>query len=237
MFLLIDAGNSRLKYGLHDKQRWLSQGDTSLLQPDFNLPADFEPARIIVSNVAGAETGNRIQQALSRFAARVEWFRASAQRCGLINDYEQPDTLGADRWAAAIAAWKHLHSACIVVSCGTATTIDLINDQGHFTGGCILPGLDTMLESLARKTAGLPLSTGTLILPPRNTHDAIATGCLLAQSGAIEHMARQLGPDASLLLTGGNAVRIHPHLQVKASIKQGLVLEGLLNVAREARST
>ncbi len=236
MYLLIDAGNSRLKYGLHDGRTWLLQADTSGLAPELRLPAEASPHKILVSNVAGQAVGEQIARALEKFSAPVEWLSSSKCRCGLSNAYEQPESLGTDRWAAAIAAWQMTTSECLVVCCGTATTIDLITAEGVFSGGCILPGLETMLESLVKRTAGLPLSTGELKLPPRNTHDAIATGCILAQTGAIERMADLSGKHTRILLTGGNASRIQPHLQRPAVLHAGLVLDGLLAIAREART-
>ncbi|MEN3110412.1 type III pantothenate kinase [Uliginosibacterium paludis] len=237
MHLLIDAGNSRLKYGLHDGRQWILQNDTNGLAPELLLPDGLIPTGIVVSNVAGAAVGQQISKVIDSFAAPVEWLSASASRCGLINDYERPGALGSDRWAAAIAARRLTQSECLVVSCGTATTIDIVRADGHFAGGCILPGLQTMLDSLVRRTAGLPLSTGNLKLPPRNTHDAIATGCLLAQAGAIERMARLLGDGAQIILTGGNAERIKPHLQIAASLRPGLVLDGLLAVALDSSTS
>lgn len=232
MYLLIDAGNTRLKYGLHDGKAWLTQ-EICPLDADIELPAGLKLQKIVIANVAGQKVAQGLQARLIQHEAPTEWLKASAQRCGLINNYENPSALGADRWAAAIAGWQRTGKACLVVSAGTATTIDLISHEGRFCGGCILPGLSTMLESLSTRTASLPLSTGNFQLPPRNTHDAIATGCLLAQTGAIEHMASLLDKDATILLTGGNAQRIQPHLRLPAHLVPGLVLEGLLQIATD----
>lgn len=231
MYLLIDAGNTRIKYGLHDGTNWLAQNACALDAPELlSLPAGIRPRRVLVSNVAGVSVAERIGARLESYGAEVEWLRASQSRCGLANGYERVETLGTDRWAAAIAGWR-TRGACLVVSAGTATTIDIVTAEGLFAGGCILPGLDTMIESLPLRTAGLPCSTGRYELPPRNTHDAIATGCLLAQAGAIERMAEAAG--SPVLLTGGNAERILPHLRLPASYLPGLVLDGLLAIATD----
>lgn len=232
MYLLIDAGNTRLKYGLHDGADWLVQDASALDAAEpLRLPPAVRPHRIVVSNVAGDAVAGRIDALLKDFDAPVEWLRASPRRCGLANGYAHAEALGPDRWAAAIAGWR-TSGACLVVSAGTATTIDIVMAAGHFAGGCILPGLDTMLDSLPRRTAGLPRSHGAYAIPPRNTHDAIATGCLLAQAGAIERMAEEAGRPP-VLLTGGNAERILPCLRLPARHMPGLVLDGLLAIATD----
>jgi type III pantothenate kinase len=90
-----------------------------------------------------------------------------------------------------------------------------------------------MKQSLARSTAGLPLSRGRYSRLPRSTADAIETGCLLAQVGAIERMFAAMGPGAKCVLTGGAAGRIARHLGIPVRIEDHLVLEGLVRITRE----
>jgi acetyl-CoA C-acetyltransferase len=101
---------------------------------------------------------------------------ASAERAGVINRYQQPERLGADRWAALIAARHRQAGPQLVVSAGTALTADMLDAQGVFLGGIIAPGLRLMQQSLAAGTAGLPLSPGQYAEWPRDTAEAIATG-------------------------------------------------------------
>lgn len=236
MFLLIDAGNSRLKYGLHDGTEWVGQGNTAPENASIELPEGVRVARVVVANVAGDAMRAKLSARLAALQAPVEWLVPEAERCGLRNAYDTPAALGADRWAGAIAAWHRVHGECLVVSAGTATTIDHIAADGVFLGGCILPGLDTMLDSLVRNTAALPRSQGQVRMPPRNTHDAIATGCLLAQTGAIVRMAQGLGPAARVLLTGGHAETIRANLPLAAELHPGLVLDGLHIIAVDAHA-
>ena len=231
MYLLIDAGNTRLKYACHDGQNWRSQHACDLDTPALELPPGFMPTRTLIANVAGPAVAAHLTRLTTDFARPAEWLVASAACCGLHNGYDEPARLGADRWAAAIGAWQVMQRDCLVVCAGTATTIDLIRHDGLFAGGCILPGLDMMLDALARNTAGLPRSQGHWQMPPTNTHNAIATGCLLAQSSAIQQMASQLSNDAPILLAGGNAARLLPHLGARARLHDNLVLQGLLSIA------
>jgi type III pantothenate kinase len=122
-----------------------------------------------------------------------------------------------------------------VVMAGTATTIDVLDAAGHFRGGLILPGLDLMRKSLARNTAGLPEARGAYRDLPTNTDDAIVSGALHATLGAIERMAEQVCRPASadfcVLLSGGAADMLAPHLDLPLQRVDNLVLEGLARVA------
>jgi len=240
MLLLIDAANSRVKIACHDGSHWLLRSAlddvTQLLA---SLPAGFQPQRIVIANVAGPAMTESLQQALTGFSAPVEWLQASATRCGLRCDYAQPTQLGPDRWAAAIGAWQHVHTDCLVVCAGTATTVDIVRQPGIFAGGCILPGLDLMLESLSSKTAALPRAQGSmpaeaLLTPPTETHAAIRTGCLHAQLGAIERMVALLPANAPILLAGGHAEALAPHLGARARLQPWLIMDGLLAIATES---
>jgi len=128
-----------------------------------------------------------------------------------------------------------LHGPCLVVGAGTATTADILRSDGTFSGGVIIPGLELMRRSLVRDTAGLGLASGRFSGLPLSTGDAIETGCLLAQAGAIERMFRMTEPGAVCLLAGGAASRISRHLSIPVRVVDNLVLEGLVRIAEEAR--
>src|SRR6267378_3944290 len=162
------------------------------------------------------------------------WVKAKRHECGVTNGYGQADQLGADRWAALIGAWSILRGPCLVVTAGTATTVDFLRGDGRFVGGAILPGLELMKRSLARNTAGLALARGRFSAEPRNTGDAIETGCLLAQAGAIERVFATVGQGAACVLAGGAARRIVRHLGIPVRIVENLVLEGLVRIAEDA---
>ncbi|WP_142809988.1 type III pantothenate kinase [Tepidiphilus olei] len=232
--LLLDLGNTRLKWALLDGDTWRETGAcrhediaTWVAAMRARLPATI---RCFGVNVAH----DRLARELERQLGSIHWLVAQAQSCGVTNGYDEPERLGADRWAALIAA-HHLHrGAALVVCCGTATTVDWLDADGFFRGGLILPGLTTMRASLAHATARLPFATGDVRLPPTNTHDAIASGCLLAQVGAIEHYYRVMeGPacGAMALLSGGDADIIAGHLAIPARTVDNLVLRGLAVVA------
>ena len=155
---------------------------------------------------------------------------ARSGQCGVRNGYEQPERLGSDRWAALIAAWRHVRGACLVVNCGTATTIDALSAQGEFLGGLILPGVSLMQHSLATNTAQLDAEQGVLRDFPRNTADAIHSGILRATLGAVRHqfgLLQARGGPVHCLLGGGAVDVVRPHLDLPAERMDNLVLQGL----------
>lgn len=228
MILCLDAGNTRLKYGLFDGAGWLKQ--RALDYPQLgDLPARLpeKPARIVACNVAGEETGLRIEALAAQIGAPLTWLTSSFAACGVSNGYDNPRQLGADRWAALIAARSLHEGPSVVVMAGTATTIDALDAKGLFRGGLILPGLSLMRAALARNTADLPYAAGHFQPQPTNTDNAIVSGAIEATLGAIERMHATLEGDALCLLSGGAAAELAPHMKLPFRLIDNLVLEGL----------
>lgn len=228
--LCIDSGNTRLKWGVRRGVVWADQG-VALLAEVGALSVAAE--RIVACNVAGDASRRAIEALATRLGVGVEWVQARPAQCGVTNGYEHPEQLGADRWAALIGARALHHGDCLVVMCGTATTIDVLTADGHFQGGLILPGLAMMRDALAGGTADLPAAAGQFAEQPRNTFDAIASGAMQATVGAIERMFRQLDAarDPLCLLSGGAAGAVSPRLTFAHRVVDNLVLEGLARCA------
>ena len=228
MLLCLDAGNTRLKFGLFDGGRWLLQNALDYAAFD-ELPARLpaSPTRIVACNVAGQAVRQRIEALAGKLGLPLTWLCSTAAACGVTNSYDTPEQLGADRWAALIGA-RALHGgACVVAVAGTATTIDALDASGRFRGGLILPGLALMRAALAGNTADLPHASGSFRSLPTNTDDAIVSGALHATLGAIARMRATLGADVACLLSGGAAAELAPHLEPPQRPIDNLVLEGL----------
>ena len=238
MIVCLDSGNSRIKWGVHDGKQWLAQGalahaEVKQLQ---QLLSDWpHPAKVMLANVAGAEAGARIRERLGAWLPVLQEARSEHVRCGVTNHYLNPEKLGVDRWCALIGARGLSRTAAIVVMAGTATTIDTLDADGNFLGGMILPGGDLMRRALAVDTAALPFADGRHADYPRCTDDAIVTGCIEAQVGAIERAWQRLGNiDKICLLSGGNAASLAPHLGIRLRAVSNLPMEGLLRLALDA---
>lgn len=235
MLLLVDAGNTRIKWAIAAPGAAL--GEWTLHDAVSHAGLDGAAgawrragvARAIVSNVAGTDLRERIAQALPE-GVQVEWFASTPARAGLRNGYRNPGQLGCDRFAAAIGARALTPGRNLVVAtCGTATTVDAISADGRFIGGMILPGLALMAGSLARNTAQLPQVTPGAAPPPLfgdNTDDAIVSGVLSAQAGAIERACIAHGA-SECIVSGGAAPYIAPVLKFAHRVVDNIVLVGL----------
>jgi len=228
--LLIDIGNTRCKWATVENGCWVAQGvveNLALLDLRVafaNLP---QPSRILVANVAGTAIAQTLLGLLASWQIAPEFITATAAYGGVTNNYDNPPQLGCDRWAALIAAWHQFGGACLVVNCGTATTIDALSPRGEFLGGLILPGIDLMRQSLAQSAAQLPWSTGAVCDFPRNTADAILSGAVKATAAAIDRQSCLLGVEVPCLLSGGAAELVQPQLTCSAILVENLVLLGL----------
>lgn len=236
--LAIDIGNTRIKWGFAQSGGWLRQGWVATAEPTAlgaaltGLPA---PERIIISNVAGAAVREQVARLLPPQCS-VHWLAAAAEQCGVRSSYADPAALGPDRWAALIGAWQLIRVACVVVNAGTTMTVDALNGEGLFLGGCIVPGAALMREALARDTANLALRDGKFSYFPDNTGDAIASGAVNALTGAVERVALYLresaGVEPRIVLSGGDAALVEARLNAQVTVVDNLVLEGLLHIAQ-----
>lgn len=215
--LLIDAGNSRLKWALAESKKglqtgaWLNKNVLNNEQVTREIFAELSPPdHVIISNVAGEKMTQILQDACAAWSCDIKFVVAQQQQCGVLNTYQRPAQLGSDRWAALIAAWQQQRSACLVINCGTATTVDtLVVDNnfsgdsnssggGIFLGGLILPGVEMMQRSLThcplvgQRTAQLIEASGSLHDFPQNTADAIYSGAIRATLGAIQQQYAML---------------------------------------------
>jgi type III pantothenate kinase len=239
--LAIDAGNTRVKWGVHEGAAWTAVGalPTAEAAGLHGLAARHGPfARVIVSNVAGEAVEQALRKALGASAIDFRVIRSGPSCCGVTNGYREPGQLGSDRWAALVAAHHAQDGHKLVVNVGTALTVDALAASGRFEGGLIVPGPALMRRSLGEGTARLRLTEGRFAPFPDSTPDAITSGAIQACAGAIERAARAmesrgLGP-ARVLLSGGAAGEIAPHLGMDYAIHENLVLDGLALMAHES---
>lgn len=238
--VLIDAGNTRLKWARIENGSWCAQGsddysDWSALQGALDGAPDC-----FVASVAGAARAQTLADVLATAGVRAIWLKAAAEFGDVINGYEVPQQLGVDRWMALIAARARSREAALVVSAGTALTADALAADGRFLGGVIMPGLSLMRRALQTGTAGVAPLEGDVQAFPHTTADAVESGLVAALCGAIrqqyDYLAAQAGVAPRCLLSGGDAERILPHLGLPAEIVPTLVLEGIGHVAEEGNT-
>ncbi len=147
--------------------------------------------------------------------------------------YENPLEVGADRIAAAVAAFERYGGPTVVVDFGTATTFDAVSAKGEYLGGAIAPGIQISAEALYLKTARLPRIE---IRKPkraigRTTVSSMQSGLYFGYVGlvknTIEEIRKEVGAGARVVATGGFGGLIVPELEGIEAFEPGLVLEGL----------
>lgn len=243
-YLLLDGGNSRLKWAWIQNGEILSHNHAQYRDLHNTLRHEWERyrqegehIRVVGSAVCGETKRAMVESQLPQ--AQVEWLSSMKNALGIYNHYQNIDRHGADRWFNALGSRRFTQNACVVVSCGTAVTIDALTAENHYLGGTIMPGLNLMREALTDKTAQLNQPVGKFFPFPTTTANAIASGILDAICGAIMLMHARLkerndGEITEIMITGGGASKIASALPETftldnpVKIVDNLVILGLL---------
>lgn len=234
MVLLLDLGNSRLKWTSLDGVGqgaclWSAHG-TSWEEAWRKLP---RPQRIVAVSVVGEAREALVNDwCRTNWQLGVEYLQTTARHAGLENGYFQPQQLGVDRWAALLGAWRRFHGNLLVVDAGTALTIDAVSAEGQHLGGVIAPGLSTALRALSDTADRLAVSELEAIREPwgRSTQECVVTGVLQQAVAVVERsyhsLERELGCCVQGVICGGDAPLLLSHLSGCWEHVDDLVLRG-----------
>ncbi len=245
MNLLIDIGNSRIKWCLYNSVENEFGSEGVMLRDKAELPSLFsehwneldKPDRVVISNVSGQQLAESIDAWVEKtWQLKTEYVKTEASSHGVSNAYSDYQELGVDRWMAIIAAWQRFQQqgkAVCAVDCGTATTIDGISASGQHLGGFIIPGYTTMQEMLVNNTSDIELAKK--ILPSINfsssTEEGVKSGCYLATISTIDRVVTTMqddyGKQVNCIITGGNAELVIEQLAGTFEYEPKLVLHGL----------
>ncbi|MBT2989146.1 MAG: hypothetical protein B6D72_15645 [gamma proteobacterium symbiont of Ctena orbiculata] len=237
MKLYIDIGNTAIK--------WATDGELEkgLLHQTHSadLPTAIEevwlelvkPDAVYIASVRRRQVDRKLLQWVEReWQIEALFAETRRQEHGVTNGYEQPGQLGVDRWLALIAARALSPSPQIVVDCGSATTIDAMDNEGRHIGGIILPGKRLLAEAL-RQNTDIPPHDGGVIRDyfATDTASGIQTGAVVAQCATVEklyHMLQQRETgEVRCVVTGGDAGYLSAYLELPHEVVPGLVLRGL----------
>lgn len=276
MLLLVDAGNTRTKIGLFDETPCKATGLPEC-DRDWVLENSEAAPWGEISDVIGSRAGLSLcitgsnPERVSELAASLPkgWPAPTSlpprSEFPLQIDVDHPERVGIDRLLNAIAAnrLRRPGQAAVVISSGTATTIDYVAPDGRYCGGAILPGFELSARALHQYTSLLPLIPLDVVLsePPeelgRNTEAAMRSGLYWGHVGAVRELLRRLlhrgaieqesasapSPTTHLgnlaadetplvLLTGGAAPLLSPHLPSFTRVEPHLPLQGLAILMR-----
>ncbi|MCS7223230.1 MAG: type III pantothenate kinase [Armatimonadetes bacterium] len=259
ILLACDAGNTNITVGLFDTKQWSPAPASGHLFPrligswrvqtDLHRTAD-ETFGILLPlfywyNIAITDVGavvlcsvvppvtTSLSEMARRFFKSEPLIVTGDLELDIVNAYEPPQAVGADRLVNAIAA-RHLYGLpAIVVDFGTATTFDAISAQGVYLGGAIAPGITLAADLLFQRTAQLPRVALTIPSRPigRNTMESIQSGLLLGYGGLVKEIVglfiKELGPDTKVIATGGLAPLMAPLIGPLTDVNTEMTLQGL----------
>lgn len=243
MILLLDAGNTHIHAALTGGQnvscakphKWRT-ADVAAHEENIIIPPAFKMAEI-----THAVLGSVVPSVTQRIASWVEkiWHVEttiiSHQSPGMVLiDYPNPETIGVDRLANAVASARLFGGPCVVIDFGTATTLDVIDSRGAYLGGIIAPGINLMTQYLHEKTELLPHieieDPGRWI--GKSTVQAMQIGAVYGYVGLIEKLLKGIEKELAtemkcVLLTGGCYEFFHGQFSVATIEAPNLTLDGL----------
>jgi len=242
MNLLIDIGNTRLKWVLQQSGKLDSFGATDHNQDDFSatLISAWQllalPDCIYIACVSSTELKQLLITIIGQLWPHCPIHEIHTEKYShsVSNAYINPEKLGVDRWLAMLGAFEHYSAPLCVVDFGTAITLDVIDEHGQHLGGMIMPGLSLLKQSLSKGTADLSFCSETHTQGLANdTQAAIYNGCLYAVKGFVEAGLIQIAQTSRLILTGGDAEFLADTLKLDAVVDTELVFKGMALLSGE----
>ena len=239
MLLAVDIGNSSVKFGLFDHDRLTAKFSiptkrdylASEIAEDVGerLPAEIK--RAMVCSVV-PELNNAISEYVTHFVHAASRFATTADDFDLSFNFPI-DHVGTDRLVNASAAATKYGVPVIVISFGTATTIDAVNAKREYLGGLIAPGIKVSAQALSFATSKLPdveiavpdhaIATTT----ERAIQSGVALGHVAMVEGLLSRVIDELGDEPKVIATGGYAKLIASETGMIDVVDQDLTLEGL----------
>lgn len=227
--LLMDIGNSRIKYVLsnkvHNTLAQTAETVTEILEQYNNLQ------RIIFASVRNSDLNQQITDICVSQNIAIEQVTTSAEAFGIKCAYDQYTNLGIDRWLTVLASRAHTKLPVAVIDAGTAITCDVVVDNQH-QGGWIAPGYTLMQQAVTSKADRVfgnqhrQIDSGF----GRGTEDCVNMGCLALLQGMVHSCVSELkhhGDDYRIYICGGDMDMLHIFENDKIQLKPNLVLEGL----------
>lgn len=235
MKLVIDIGNTNIVMAIYDgdnqieKHRLPTNGDIDSLL--VMLP-DVED--IIVGSVV-PKINDKINAACQKRFGKAPVF-VTAKNAGIEIDLDRPEEVGADRLINAVAVKLLYGQPAIIVDFGTATTFDVIDAKGRYSGGVIAPGINLSLQALEQAAAQLP--NIEVAKPPKvigkNTVEAMQSGIYWGYIGLIEgtikRIQAEMGADCLVIATGGLAPLFCDGTEMIEKADADLTLRGLAHI-------
>jgi len=239
--LLLDIGNTHTHLGLANVSHVLRQSDfptAAWFDGDAGRRVRRFAGPATIGGAAICSVVPRATPPAARTLTRLWGIRplrlTSATVRGVGIDYPEPETIGPDRLANAVAVRHHFGAPAVVVDFGTAVTFDVVNRRGNYSGGIIAPGIAAMTDSLHERTALLPRIRIREVraVIGKNTEQAMLIGAVHGYRGLIRELLRELRRELRcrrlpVVATGGYARLMAARLPEITAVEPLLTLEGL----------
>lgn len=243
MWLLIDAGNTRIKCllvnGSDLKAEMYFATNDYVAGMNAWLMGVKGLDRIVVSSVIGKDFEAWLTLQCSELGLIAPEFpKTDTLNLGVSLSYQDPSRFGIDRYLAITAAYEQVGGAVLVVDCGTAVTVDAVDDNGIHRGGVIMPGIEMMKQALMQKAKEIDeVDADGLDVFAHSTSSGVSSGALMAVVGGIrEVLERQSGlmnSESQCLITGGSSRVVAEYLGLPCRVCHNLVFDGLKMFAKQ----
>jgi type III pantothenate kinase len=246
MLLAIDVGNTNTVLGVFAKKELLAHWRLTtnreqtadeygiLIRNLFSLEG-LRPGQISAIMIASVvpPLNSLLEEMAQKYFGIEAIFLGPGTRTGMAIHYDNPQDVGADRIADAVAAFEKYGGPCVIVDFGTAITFDAVSEKGEYLGGVICPGLGIAAEALFARAARLPRVE---IREPEkvigaNTVASMQSGLFYGAvglvDGVLDRLVGVLGPKTRVVATGGQASLVASASRYKPPVDAWLTLEGL----------
>lgn len=233
MNLIIDDGNTKLKFAVFKNQQITSEGSVANIK-ELNVEKISNIYDIKNCIISSTRCNIKDFEAVYNTILNVVYLDNNT-KLPIINKYKTPESLGKDRLAAVVAGYTTYKTDVMTIDAGTALTFDYINKSGEYLGGAISPGMSMRFKALHQFTAKLPL-----VKAANNTPSIGTTTKESIQSGVIEGMCNEIElrcihfleqhSNGKIILTGGDSIFFEKKLKSSIFVNPNLVLLGLNSI-------
>lgn len=254
MLLTIDVGNTNMEFGIFasDKRQAsfrlgtkhdITSDEIGLLLRQFLQIHQVEVQQlkdVVIASVV-PQVIYSVCNAMRKYVGRKPLLAGEDLPIPLENRYAQPSEVGADRLVNGYAGYRHYGGGLVVVDFGTATTFDVISQEGVYLGGAIYPGMKVSLDALvakASKLSKIEIDTPKQVIGT-DTAMSMQSGLLYGYTGAVEHIIShcevEIGHPLTVIATGGLSRLIATHTKRPMTLNPALTLEGLAMIYQHAK--
>jgi type III pantothenate kinase len=253
MILVIDIGNTNIVFGIFENDtllhHWRISTDKAKTSDEYTIVLSnlLTMHRVEAKAIEKTVLGSVVTPLNAVFEDLV--FKLTGRTCRIVDlscfpgmavKMDNPNEVGADRLLNASAGFDRYRRALVIIDFGTATTFDVISEDGAYLGGIIAPGLSLSLEALTSKAFKLPRIE--LERPPtvigKNTVHCMQSGIVFGYAGMVDALVEKIKKEMccqpKIIATGGLAPLIMPASDSIEEVVDDLTLQGLYKIARES---